>query len=269
MDLKEIEELVIRAPLLLTSIKDKNIISLIEDNYLSFSIGLEFETFVKDSYKMEIFENIPGLIRTSIDSEEQRYRIPSGINGLICLYLLCREIKNHCELDTESAIHYHIDMSQIFKDVVYKNQESFIHDNKEWILNEFDTWGKDVDNYNRRIAVNNRCWINFQSQFNTMEVRIGEMTFDYEIIIKRILHCCAIVRQIYKIYEKQLIVCSYSPIITIEEILQYNSFSSNFINSKNSLLELLKDFEDKEEIAQEFISKQEIKNIVNQRVVKI
>ena len=258
---KLVKECIFKAPLLLIDLYNKNKqVKNLVDHYIPFSIGMELETFRKKSYNQELFNQIPNIIEVRADSEEQRYRIPSGINGLICLYLITRETKNHCKLDTKGSIHYHVDMTHIFSDIANYN---FIDRNDDWILRELDSWGKKKDSH-RKIFVDSRAWVNLQSSYKTMEVRIGDMSFEYEYIIKKILHCCSIVRRIHEAYNKPIIIDN-SRIVSIQEIERFNKISTSI--KYNTNIESLR--VKRKELEEPTSNEKSIEEIVKNRIIRI
>lgn len=165
------------------------------DRYLPFSIGFEIECSLKTNLSIEeatnLFKDIPDIMEVIIDSSEQRFRIPNGVKGLVCLFKISKTLKETSYLNLLSGIHYHCDCTS-FYDLITRNM---VESNKEWILNELDSWNYKGTYNKREINFNlEHNWVRFQSCFKTMEFRIGEMTFDYEVLIKRILHIISIVK---------------------------------------------------------------------------
>jgi hypothetical protein len=191
-DLINIEEAIYKLPLSLKGIRNDILINQI-NQFLPYSTGFEIECRKKSTFKSSIFEEIPNIMEVNCDNSEQRFRIPNGIKGMICLYEICKNLKKYSELNPLSGIHYHIDMTNTFHLI---NQEK-IDENKEWILNELDTW-EDVKetNQDRNCLLDCRCYVNFQSPFKTAEIRIGAMSFDYSFIIKRIIHANEIIKKL-------------------------------------------------------------------------
>lgn len=189
--------MVLTNPLLFINIKDSKTIEYI-DNLLPYSIGIEWECAQKSTYDINKFKNIPNIISVNSDYSEQRYRIPNGINGLVCLYNICDQLKLNSELNNLSGIHYHIDCTEFFS---YINNDLFINKFKGYILEELDTWNY-KGTYNKREVSYNFSWVRLQQSFQTLEFRIGEMSFDYSLIIKRILHCSKIVSFLRKDIEE-------------------------------------------------------------------
>lgn len=205
-------ECLTHTPLLFLSVELEETFKIIND-VLPFSIGLEFECPNKDTYDLIKFQEIPHIMEVSNDSSEKRFRIPHGIKGAICLDNILEQMRVNCIDEVNSGIHYHVDMTDVFQ---YVNHKS-INSNKHWILNEFDKWGTaDVDR-SRDCMLDCRCWVQFQSQFKTCEVRIGEMSFDYNTVITRVIDASRIVRMF-----KNRLVGSQSVNNTINE--NYETF---------------------------------------------
>lgn len=181
--LKLIEEAIYKAPLSLLSISNENIKKFIRVNYLSYSIGMEFECYQNDNYSEKSFREIPNIIAVEVDNYEQRYRIPNGIEGLICLYNITIQLKLNSKIDLGSSNHYHFNFTDIDNKEALRTQE-----NKNYILSELVKWetAKDLSEQN--------SWIRFFNGLGTLEIRIGEPSFDYEIIVKRLIDGCRISR---------------------------------------------------------------------------
>lgn len=160
---------------------------------LPYDTGIELECFKGKKFNIENFEKIPDIKDVNVDDGEQRFRIPNSLEGFICLYNLCETLKENSVPEIGSGLHYHIDFTNYFDKV---NQE-FIDKVKEYILKELETWNYD-GTYNTKSVSFNRCWCRFCADKKTIEFRIGEMSFDYKVLIKRILHCQKIVNHIKK-----------------------------------------------------------------------
>lgn len=191
--MNKLEELlqraVLTAPVSLLSIKDPIALDYI-NNMLPFSTGFEIECRQKDTYNINNFKNIPDIMDVNVDSSEQRYRIPNGLRGIICLYNISQQLNLNSELNPLSGIHYHVDMTKTFSSINNK----FIQDNKEWILEELETWEYDGSFNSKGIGLGYN-WVRLSTEHKTSEFRIGEMTFDYSLLIKRIIHCNSIVKK--------------------------------------------------------------------------
>lgn len=210
---KKIEDMIYSYPLPLLNIKSKVILEAI-DEFLPYSCGMEFECFMNDeSFHKEIFERIPDIMEVIVDPSEQRYRIPKGLKGMVCLYNICEQMKIHSALDLRSSNHYHFDFTDIFiNDITFKYGDAICNDNnsiinkenRNYILKELETWETATD------LTKQENWIRFFNPLGTLEIRIGEPTFDYDIIIKRLIQGCKISKYIKDIYnatyeEKRLI----------------------------------------------------------------
>ena len=253
-----IEEGVYTSPLALLSIKDKRLINII-NNYLPYSIGIEIECNQSSTFDLNNFLNIPNIIEVNIDSNEQRFRIPNGLMGLICLYDICNELKTNSEINPDSGHHYHIDMTNTYNLL----SSNFIENNKEWMLEELDKW-EYKGTYNKRnieFSINHN-WMRFQPSFKTAEIRIGNMTFDYEIIIKRLIHACSIIKTLNsKLIDNENIIYIKPNFEKLKDRIKYITYD----NKLNYLINQLASITE----SNENISDEEKKNIIKNRVIKI
>lgn len=189
-----LKEMVYTTPLALTLITDQNKINFI-NKALPYSTGFEVESYKGEYYKEENFKSIPDIMffnYSDSDGGEFRFRVPNGIVGIICIYNITEQLKQNCEINKGGSIHYHIDMTDCFHLI----NEKFVKENEEWMLEELETWGDDLSENGKHCRINIRGWVQFQTQFKTCEIRIGEIVFDYEIIIQRILHANKIVKKL-------------------------------------------------------------------------
>lgn len=182
-----VREVVYNTPLVLLSFNTKDDIQK-ANNFLPYSTGFEIECDKGELYNEINFTSIPNILTVNNDSGEQRYRIPNGIIGLICLYNISVQLKLNSKL-TDSGIHYHVDCSDSNMSLIKEELEK----NKTSLLNELSTW-EYKGSYNKRDIGYKGNWIAIRSQ--TLEFRIGEMTFDYQVLVKRIIHANDIVRRI-------------------------------------------------------------------------
>lgn len=179
----------------------------IANKYLPFSIGIEVECKWKDGNESRLEmedkcrKDIPGLMDVEHDSSEKRFRISAGWKGLVQLYQITEFLKETCCFNPESGIHYHIDMT-------YRGRCKFFHyfDEYEpkfqWIITELEKWNYQGSYNAKGVEENNKgYWVNF-SKMGTMEVRIGEMSFDYNHILRRIIHCCHLAERAGRIFEQ-------------------------------------------------------------------
>lgn len=174
-------------PIPLLEISNKRILSAI-DSYLPFSVGMEIECMHGTVFKEENFVSIPNIM--AVDNAnpeyEQRYRIPSGLKGLVCLWQICEQLKLNCKYHPHSGHHYHIDCVDVWD----RMPNGLINKNLDWILPELDTW-KYSGTYNKR----DHGWIR-PNGLKTIEFRCADMTFEYPIIIKRLISASNIVRKL-------------------------------------------------------------------------
>lgn len=185
-----LEECVYNTPLALLELKDKDSIDYV-NNLLPYSVGIEIECHRGPDYNIKFFEDIPNIMDVVVDGGEQRYRIPKGIDGMVCLYRLCILLKEY-SLMTDSGHHYHIDLEEI-----NGINNTFLEKHSSWILKELEKW-KYSGTYNKKRIGG---WIR-RSHFPTLEFRIGNMTFEYDVIIKRLIHASDIVRRLKLDYIK-------------------------------------------------------------------
>jgi len=189
IDKKKLEEIVRTNPLALLILKKKEEIQYVH-SLLPYSIGFEVEcAWQGDHYTQAVFDCIPNIMAVDCSAGEKRFRIPNGISGFLCLYEICKLLKTECYLNPGSGIHYHVDCTDIQNDLM-----SYVskHNNAVWILEELDMWDY-KGQYNKR-EYGGWYRTNFSGQ--TLEFRVGEMSFDYTLLIKRILHATAIVKRI-------------------------------------------------------------------------
>jgi hypothetical protein len=237
-DQKLIESAVYSAPLSLLGLKNENLIKL-ANNFLPYSVGMEIECDWKEKeYKdinnvqaIEDFKSIPYILDVNCDITEKRFRIPNGIIGLFCLFNICEKLKQYCAL-SESGIHLHIDMT----DSYHKLNNDNVKENAEWILKELDTWNY-PGTYNSRNCTFtiNHHWIRFQYHFKTAEIRICEMSFNYKVLVKRIIHANNIIKKLKEnIGANYPISFTYQKFnqITIEKILTY--IKDNYVIDSNN-----------------------------------
>lgn len=193
-------------PQVLLKFTDKNpkLLEYIND-YLPYSVGIEIEcnSDYRNNIIYDIFSKITDIMDISGGDNEVRFRIPNGLKGLICLYNICLELPKYFTLNEGSGIHYHTDLTKYWNLI----NVTSIAENNDWIIEELKTWNtaKDYNNF-CYCRLDSRCWCQFQSEFKTMEVRIGEMTFDYSIIAKRAIHCNSIVRKLVKENKKEYLI---------------------------------------------------------------
>ncbi len=219
-----IEDCIYNNPLALLVFKDKESRDYI-DSFLPYSTGFEVECNRLPVYSVQDFKNIPNILNTNdYEENEQRFRIPSGLAGILCVYNITVQLKRNCSLNMGSGIHYHVDMTECFG---LMNNDSFIKKNNNWIIQDLIKWetAKKIDE-NAKCSTS-RAWVRYADEHRTLEVRIGEMSFEYDVIIKRIIDCNRIVKQLKVILSGESSVNSflktykYKHEIDIHKLLTY------------------------------------------------
>lgn len=191
-------------PLAFSMFKNIGGLTKIANTFLPYSIGIEIECkLVQPRIYNNKMGEIKNLLSYDFDGSEIKFRIPSGIEGMVCLYEALEVIKTTCELNEGSGIHYHVDCTDI-EDVYWTRLQTVNKPMVDWMLLALDSWNY-KGTFNARAVTwdNKHAWVNFREHFKTIEFRIGEMSFDYMLIIKRIIHLCNIVRK-YKSNFKKL-----------------------------------------------------------------
>lgn len=230
-NITKIEEAIYKFPHLLKGIRNTRIADAI-DILLPYSCGVEFECFKKDNYNKKYFTDIHNILDVEVDPNEQRYRIPNGLNGLICLYDICEGMRKFSKVDLASSNHYHIDMTDVREST--HGHKKFQDDNNGWIIEELKKWGTAM-NYNEV-----RGWYKYNF-LGTLEIRIGEPTFEYSMIARRLIQSCDMVRRLkYKVDPTE-----------------------HKLHSLYSQLELLKEKNEEKEPSEE-----EMNRIITKRIIK-
>ena len=186
-----IDDIIQKIPISLN--KDDKAVQELALFYLPYSTGFEIECYCKDEADFKVFRNIPDIMEADVSKgSEQRFRIPNGIKGLQCLFNISIVLKKEALFNSASGIHYHIDCTDYYDEII--NNLSL---NSDYILKELDKWNYKGTYNSRRVSIGGGAtWVRAQSGFKTLEFRIGEMTFDYQLLFKRIVHCNAIVREL-------------------------------------------------------------------------
>jgi len=175
------------------------------DYLLPFGVGMEFECDMGPDYNVRWFEEIPGMVEVNVDRSEQRYRIVKGLEGLQALYRLSQGLCKYSLLNFGSGIHYHIGLDDYYDDFVKVLENDKEQKLQEHILSELEKWNY-KGSYNRRAVSTGMGWVRLQRGFRTAEIRIGEMTFNYELLFKRITHACKIFREVTLGLEEKLLL---------------------------------------------------------------
>lgn len=204
---KNLRECVFHNPLGLANLEPK--LKKIAGSYLPFSTGIEIECSKKKfsyvnmvKHAKEIKESIPNLMAFRIQGEQETdFRIPNGIEGLVCLYRVLEVMKQKFLLNPKSGIHYHVDLSHNWDLIFCDSKMSYTTTRmliESIFLRELDTWNYTGSFNTRGMDVYKGYWIRLCSEYKTIEFRIGEMSFDYEVLAKRIIHCNSMVSKLIK-----------------------------------------------------------------------
>jgi hypothetical protein len=189
MEINKEAEGFLENPLLIATVKRREVLDLL-NGLIPYSTGFEIESHLSDMYDVKNFTSIPFIMDVQCDAYEQRFRIPNGIRGIICLYLISRQLRVNCKLNMGSGIHYHVDCTDVsFEQVCVEALRE-----KSYILSELENWGY-TRSYNHRTVGTTNCWLKFNG-LKTFEFRIGEMTYDYSLLLNRIMHVNAITRYV-------------------------------------------------------------------------
>jgi hypothetical protein len=178
----------------------------IADNYLPVESGIEIEAVVKEGKRVSEFNQklsaISGISQynQSSDTNEVRIRICGGIAGMLALEQALELVKDYYDLNPKSGIHYHVSFSM----TSYLGS-NFTKNNKEWVLNSLKCWNY-TGTYNQWTISRAKEAVRIHEAYDTIEYRIGEMSFDYSLIMKRLVHAQSITRGLrefmYKSYDR-------------------------------------------------------------------
>lgn len=212
-----IKDAVRQCPLSLVNIQGHSYVN----NILPYSTGIEmsiestpfFDESIYKNFKnkpvtrylgniMEIIKTEFNLIDCDIDSNESKFRIKPGIEGMISLYNLCEFLKQYAIFNPsdKAGNHYHIDCSEI--DSFWEFSSFITLTNNEWALDSLKSWNYKGSYNPYRITSRKDGVISFRERFSTIEFRLGESSFDYSLIIKRIIHAQNIVKKLKQQYRE-------------------------------------------------------------------
>jgi hypothetical protein len=186
----------LKAPLSLLALKDEKEIHQI-NSLIPYSSAFEIECDIASEMEhvaKTSFESIPNLMDYSGGCGEERFRIPNGMMGIICLWHISRQLKANLMLNYGSGIHYHVDCKtdDTWKRIIELDNPPLF----EWILNELDKWdfgGTQKRGFSSFEKMGHSgSWVKANA-LETLEFRVGNMTFDYDVLLKRIIHANAIV----------------------------------------------------------------------------
>lgn len=194
-------------------------------NYLDllpYHTGLEIECKTTTQDIELYFNRLPCLINDHTTGE-LRVKFNTGINGLCQLYCFCMTLVKYSKFNEGSGIHYNIDTS-VNSLIVNDKTDSNI------ILEELDTWNY-KGTYNRRlVGFTKSIWCRVHD--NRLEIRIGEMSFDFNFILNRIQSCNKIVDGLLELKGKQRIVEEDYQFDDIKKYLDYIDLLDNFTGTR-------------------------------------
>lgn len=230
---KMLEETVRTNPLALLVLNNKDNIDFV-NNLLPYSTGFEIECDKKSHFNDVPFNNIPKIVDIDCTFGEQRFRIPRGLNGFICLYLICDQLSKNSLLNPGSGIHYHVDTTETCMHIT----REIVDANQEWILKELDKWEYKGLYNGRKVILGKGGWLGFRSHKQsydkkTAEFRCGEMSFDYTYIVDKIIHANNIIKRLNNIMLPLYQVPIFNDqVVTTKEILAYSLIYGDNKNTK-------------------------------------
>jgi hypothetical protein len=178
------------------------------ESFFPNSVGIEIECRPEnDEYDYSEFYKIDGIIHIQGDGSEQRFRFANGVKGMVALYKASLLFKDHFLLNPQSGIHYHIDFTEHYEKlkgtyIIPARNEGNIPE-LNWMLKGLRNWNY-KGYFNSWVVGINKNVIRLHPNYHTIEYRIGEMTFDYSLLIKRIITCQRITEKLKRILPMSL-----------------------------------------------------------------
>jgi hypothetical protein len=250
VDLKKIKEDLFSSPLSILSDCLNNVEVLnFCNSILPYSIGIEIESDVSVDARKYLQSLDFYCIEKNIQCSEQTFRIPNGYKGLLCLELFSLYLKKY-QNNTNSGNHYHVDCTN-------NREELFecIKKERNFVISELVKWGTKDDVNTKTIGEDRKfTYCNLRTHFQTAEFRVGELTCDFSLLLKRILSCSYIISEIRNKYN-----LNYN-------IVYDNDISLNYILSQIELNDLeYIEYTEKEvlrKIEEKKKKKQEVKKVI-------
>lgn len=150
----------------------------IANAYLPVDTGIEIECNVPENWKKEWLDDIPNIVENLSSETELRVRVKPGLVGFNTIFELCKHLNEKNYILTNSAIHYHVDISGFESDI--KNLlEIDKGETKKWVDSQILLW-----DHVKSFVGNSHV---FFKKKNTIEIRCGKMTFSYPEMIKDIV----------------------------------------------------------------------------------
>lgn len=194
-------------PLLLDTLPEKQ--QLIVDRQFPYSFGIEWEIntsnipmlYPESMLHLSLplkFSRYTNIYRIDQNETEFRQRFWPGKHGLLQLYWVCEFLKKTSHPNPLSGLHYHIDCTDV---------DDFLRfttfcETQDWVLDALISWGY-TGTYNKWTISMYKNAVRMHHGYDTIEFRIGEMSFDYSLIVKRVKHCQAIVQRLKYLYKKK------------------------------------------------------------------
>ena len=166
-----------------------------------YSIGIEIECSWLSHCGDEDANTIPIDLFKEIrcDTMEKRFRLHPGLGVVYGLHYLSEWLPKHCKFNKASGIHYHVDCSEFrfedFTSNIYKN----LNFSNNWVLTALESWNY-KGNYNDWKISFDKEAIRLHIHYETIEFRIGEMTFSYKTLLTRVKHVSNITKKLKKDY---------------------------------------------------------------------
>jgi hypothetical protein len=174
-------------PYTLNIIRDKKLLRT-ADLMLPRTTGIEIECRTEDTYALENeLKTVKGITTANVSYSEVDFSFVAGHKGFIALYNALELIKKHCNINPASGIHYHIGVNDLKLSNILNYFSITYTRNLDWVLTKLESWGY-KGNFNKKEVSFNKQWVKLHSDYDTIEYRIGGMTFDYKKIIAKVLH---------------------------------------------------------------------------------
>ena len=180
---------------------------------LPYHIGLEIECDTEIKYIRDYLDKIP-CVETDNSTGELRIKFDTGLNGLCQLYCLTLFLHKYSSFNEGSGIHYNIDMlvNNLKVSTADVNQRNIV-------LNELTKW-EYKGTYNKYDFSDFKgYWCT--NRKNRLEIRIGEMSFDFDFILNRIQSCNFIIDSLLAYKKQERIVVEEYKFDDIEEYLNF------------------------------------------------
>lgn len=127
---------------------------------------------------------------------EKRFRIKSGVKGMIQLFNISKFLTKYAELNDKSIIHMHVG-SEKHPSLNWYNQRTpgSILDVSNKYIHLFDP---SIFKFKTLLELNKATWLNYNTRFSTMEYRGVPLSFSYSHLIKYAILCQKITAYINK-----------------------------------------------------------------------